>query len=66
MCVCVCLHLCFCMMCKLTFGSFQTPETNIALLARDRISLQKEFQQICDALSEEVRSDCKDFSCKES
>ena len=46
-------------------SSSQTPDTNIAMLAKSVTTLQKLFQQICDALSDKLGNDSDDFSDKE-
>ena len=46
-------------------SSSQTHDMNIAMLAKSVTTLQKQFQQICDALSGKLGNDSDDFSDNE-
>ena len=46
-------------------SSSQTPDINSAMLAKTVTTLLKQFQQICNALSDKSGYDSDDFSDKE-
>ena len=59
------VRLCFSTMADGSQSSSQTPDMNIAMLAKSVTTLQKQFQQICDALSGKLGNDSDDCSDNE-
>ena len=59
------VRLCFSIMADSGQSSSQTPDINNAILAKSVTTLQTQFQQICDALSDKLGNDSNALSIKE-